>query len=151
MSQETPSNFHEWFSLNDDVHQHNTTSNVEIIRENYFDVGTVSFGRALHTKQANLVNYGKKSLQVLGPLLWNDLPTELRKEERLNPFKYHCKAFYIDPSGQSIGNDRPNINIRRHPSGGHRSRLGNNTNLDRPFVSRWNQESLSPPLLDYIL
>ena len=86
----TPPTFHGWFTLNSEIHQHGTTSNVEIIRENYFDVGTAIQSKFLHTKQSNLVNYGGKSLQVSGPNIWNDLPNEIRNEERFNPFKYSC-------------------------------------------------------------
>ena len=140
LAQDTPSNFHTWFNVNNEIHQHGTTSNVEITRENYFDVGTVTQAKILHTKHSSLVNYGGKSLQVIGPILWNVLPSELRNIERFNPFKYYCKKHYIDPSVRlNVGNSA-NRNNPRNPSG-HRSRLGNNANLDRPFVSRWNLES----------
>ena len=66
--------------------------------------------------------------------------SELRNIERFNPFKYYCKKHYVDPSVRlNVGNSA-NRNNPRNPSG-HRSRLGNNANLDRPFVSRWNLES----------
>ena len=96
LTQEAPPTFHSWFKLNSEVHQHGTTSNVEIIRENYFDVGIATQAKVLHTKQFNLVNYGGKSLQVAGPTIWNDLPSEIRNKERLNPFKYSCKKHFID-------------------------------------------------------
>ena len=131
LAQQTPSNFHRWFKINDEVHQHRTTSNVEIIRENYFDIGAVNPAKILHTKQSNLLNYGGKSLQVIGPILWNDLPSDIRNEDRFNPFKYNCKKYYIDPLGQ--------INSNRPRGQGHRARLNNNAYINRPFVSRWDQ------------
>ena len=82
--------------MNSEIHQHGTTSNVEIIRENYFDVGMAIQAKILHTKQFNIVNYGCKSLQMAGPAIWNDLPSEIRNKERLNPFKYSCKKHFID-------------------------------------------------------
>ena len=138
---ETPPTFHGWFTVNNEIHQHGTTSNVEIIRENYFDVGTVVQARFLHTKQSNLINYGGKSLQVAGPILWNGLPNEIRNKERINPFKYSCKKFYLDPRADinraSNNSSRNSSNInRRH---GHRSQLDNNAFLNRAFVSRWDQ------------
>ena len=143
LAQDTPSNFHTWFNVNHEIHQHGTTSNVEITRENYFDVGTVTQAKILHTKQSSLVNYGGKSLQVTGPVLWNGLPSELGNIERFNPFKYYSKKYYIDPTAQvNVGNSSTNNNPSnpRNPSG-HRSRLGNNRNINGPFVSRWNLES----------
>ena len=106
LAQETPSNFHNWFNINNEVHHHRTTSNVVIVRENYFETGTVSQAKILHTRQSNLVNYGGKSMQVLGPTLWNNLPCELRNMEIINPFKYHCKNHYIDPYGQISSQNR---------------------------------------------
>ena len=94
LNKESPPTFHGWFNVNSEIHQHGTTSNVEIFRENYFDVGTVIESRVLHTKQSNLVNYGGKSLQVTGPLLWNELPTDIRNKERLNPFKFVRRCFF---------------------------------------------------------
>ena len=93
-------------NINDEVHHHRTTSNVVIVRENYFETGTVSQAKILHTRQSNLVNYGGKSMQVLGPTLWNNLPCELRNMEIINPFKYHCKNHYIDPYGQISSQNR---------------------------------------------
>ena len=142
--QETPPTFYDWFKINNEVHHHGTTSNVEIIRENYFDVGTVVPTKNLHTKQSSLVNYGGKSLQVTGPILWNNLPNEIKNIDRLNPFKYYCKKYLIDPLGHighirgHIGHIRDNNNNNNHQRQGHRSRLANNAGLNRPFVSRWN-------------
>ena len=136
--QETPPNFHNWFVLNNEVHQHGTTSNVEIVRENYFDTGIVTQAKVLHTRQSNLVNYGGKSIQVLGPTLWNNLPSELRNMERLNPFKYHCKNHYINPFGQVRGHTRNRNRNRNNTRNGHRSRL-DNIDLNRVLVSRWDE------------
>ena len=142
--QETPPTFYDWFKINNEVHHHGTTSNVEIIRENYFDVGTVVPTKNLHTKQSSLVNYGGKSLQVTGPILWNNLPNEIKNIDRLNPFKYYCKKYLIDPLGHighirgHIGHIRDNNNNNNHQRQGHRSRLANNAGLNCPFVSRWN-------------
>ena len=112
---------------------------MEIIRNNYFDVGTAVQAKFLHTKQSNLVNHGGKSLQVTGPILWNGLPNYIRNKERINPFKYSCKKFFIDPTADSRdSNSSRNLasGNRRH---GHRSQLDNNAFLSRAFVSRWDQ------------
>ena len=145
LSHETPPTFHDWFKVNNEVHHHGTTSNVEIFRENYFDVGTVVQTKNLHTKPSILVNYGGKSLQVTGPILWNDLPNEIKNKENLNPFKYYSKKYYINPHepiglGNSNNNNANNNVSNNHPRQGHRSRLANNVGITRPFVSRWNQE-----------
>ena len=141
LNRESPPTFQGWFNVNSEIHQHGTTSSVEILRENYFDVGTVTESRILHTRQSNLINYGGKSLQVTGPILWNDLPTEIRNKERLNPFKYYSKKHYNDPLGTIVvirnNNNNPN---HRNPRQGHRSRLANNAGLNRPFASRWNEQ-----------
>ena len=141
LNRESPPTFQGWFNVNSEIHQHGTTSSVEILRENYFDVGTVTESRILHTRQSNLINYGGKSLQVTGPILWNDLPIEIRNKERLNPFKYYSKKHYNDPLGTTVAirnnNNNPN---HRNPRQGHRSRLANNAGLNRPFASRWNEQ-----------
>ena len=119
LHKETPPTFHDWFTENNMIHHHRTTSNVEIITENYFDVGTAIQAKLLHTKPSNLVNYGGKSLQVAGPILWNSLPNEIRNKERINPFKYSCKKYFIDPTANNISRNLSSDNTRH----GHRSQL----------------------------
>ena len=96
LSSLTPSNFREWFNLNNNVHNHNTISNSEIITEHHFHVGTVQPTNKLHTKGSKLVNYGGKQLQVVGPLVWNSLPSDIRDSKSLVSFKYHMKKYLID-------------------------------------------------------
>ena len=91
-----PSNFNDWFNLNANLHIYNTTSNSEIITEHHFDVGTVQSTNKLHTKGSKLVNYGGNKLQVLGPLFWNSIPSEIRESKSLVSFKYHMKKYLID-------------------------------------------------------
>ena len=96
LSSLTPSNFNEWFKLNTNVHNHNTTSNSELITEHHFDVGTVQATNKLHTKGSKLVNYGGKQLKVVGPLLWNSLPSDIRDSKTLLSFKFHMKKHLIN-------------------------------------------------------
>jgi hypothetical protein len=142
LSQETPPTFFDWFSINNDVHGHSTISNVEIVRETYFDVGVAFPSKILHTKGSNLVHYGGKSIQVTGPVLWNSLPNELRNHETINPFKYYSKKYFVDQyglqhDGQDVANNN-NVN-RNNNRNNPRNNPRPNNRFNRPFVSRWDQ------------
>ena len=54
----------------------------------------------VHVKKYNLFNYGKKMMQTLGPLMWNDLPPLIQDESSIDTFKIHLKTFLIGKYNQ---------------------------------------------------
>ena len=96
LSFNTPTIFHEWFTLNSTMHNYNTVSNTTINQDNYFDVGVTSVTNKLHIRGCRLVNYGGKLLKVAGPILWNSLPAPIRDSQSINSFKFSLKKFLID-------------------------------------------------------
>ena len=92
----TPSIFLEWFTLNNIVHDHQTTSSTVILTENYFDVGHTVLTNTLHTQGSRLVNYGGKQLKVSGPILWNSIPDYIRNSTNVNSFKFNLKKILIE-------------------------------------------------------
>jgi hypothetical protein len=141
LSLETPPNFFDWFRVNNEIHNHGTTSNVDIVRESYFDVGTASQAKILHTKQSNLVNYGGKLLKVTGPIMWNGLPNEIRNKVHLNPFKYSCKNYLIFGNNNNNNNNIYRNNRNNRNNNINRNNINNNNNIrfNQPFESRWDQ------------
>ena len=71
------------------VHTHATKSSTSIISENYFDIGNEQPTYTLYVNRGNLVNYGKKMIQVSGPLIWNDLPSDIQDSSSLSSFKFY--------------------------------------------------------------
>ena len=55
----------------------------------------------LFTKQSNLHNYGRKMIQVSGPLVWNKLPYDLQDSISIATFKMYLKIYYIDKYADS--------------------------------------------------
>ena len=96
----SPSLFHNWFKYTHEVHSHATRSSV-IIQDNLFDHGTEISTYTLFTKQSNLHNYGRKMIQVSGPLVWNKLPFELQDSISIATFKMYLKKYYIDQYADS--------------------------------------------------
>ena len=47
----------------------------------------------LLTRSHKTVTYGDKSLKILGPKIWNALPTEIKRETSLNKFKEYVKLW----------------------------------------------------------
>ena len=64
LARENPTVFWEWFTYSHLIHNHATTSSTHVIRNNYFDVGSVVNTRFLFTKRSHLLNYGGKMIQV---------------------------------------------------------------------------------------
>ncbi len=93
---DSPDIFNDWFKYTHMVHDHATKSSTSIFRENYFDIGTVHQTYTLYVNRGNLVNYGKKMIQISGPLIWNDLPPEIHDASSIFTFKFHLKNHYID-------------------------------------------------------
>ena len=69
----TPVNFHTWFNLTVQVHNHNT-------RSKYVDIDNSIPTRTLFVPIARTSYYGLKLIKVQGPKLWNNLPSLLRVE-----------------------------------------------------------------------
>ena len=67
----TPLNFHDWFTLTIQVHRYNT-------RSKYVDIDNSIHTRTLFVPTARTSYYGLKLIKVLGPKLWNNLPSILR-------------------------------------------------------------------------
>ena len=127
-------------------------------RNEYFDVGTAEPTRTLFTKNSHLVNYGGKMIRVYGPKLWNSIPSDIQDSSSLSTFKIGLKKHFINRyigNNNSISNridnnsntrnrnnnhsNMNNNNNRNNSRRNHRSALANNTRLNQPFVSRWNQ------------
>ena len=90
MTSESPAIFDEWFRYDHEVHDHSTRASTDVIRENYFDVGYVQQSFTLHTKGANN-EYGRKMIQVMGPLIWNGIPEDIQEAGTILTFKKHLK------------------------------------------------------------
>ena len=95
LARETPIVFWDWFTYSHLIHNHATTSSTQVIRTNYFDVGTVENTKFLFTKRSHLVNYGGKMVQVYGPTLWNSLPKEIHDSPSLAIFKTNIKKHFL--------------------------------------------------------
>ena len=48
---------------------------------------TSRFANNLKTTKFNQITYGRKSLRVLGQILWNSLPNTIKSEKNINKFK----------------------------------------------------------------
>ena len=76
----------------------------------------------------------KRFVIFSGPKLWNELPRCIINKPSLNSFSNTLKRYFI--SGDTSMNTRGNSN---YVGRNHRSRLDNNSGLNQPFISRWNQ------------
>ena len=79
----------------------------------------------------------KRFIRFSGPELWNELPHCITNKPTLNTFSNNLKKYFIHGTVHNTINTRGNNNSGNN--GNHASRLTNNTGLNRPFVSRWNQ------------
>ena len=143
LTSESPPIFDEWFRYDHEVHDHSTRASTDIIRENYFDVGYVQQSFTLHTKGANN-EYGRKMIQVMGPLIWNVIPEDIQEAGTIMTFKKHLKAHMFN---QYIGDPEDNLDnnndINRNNRNNNSNRSSNNNqrwrqNINQPFFSRWN-------------
>ena len=97
----SPSLFHNWFTYTHDVHTHGTRSSVTIFRDDMLDPGTVIPTYTLFTKHSNLHNYGRKMIQVSGPLVWNKLPMDIQDAVSIPTFKVYLKQYYLSQYADS--------------------------------------------------
>ena len=90
---ESPTNFHQWFAYDHEVHDHSTRSSTEIIHDEYFDIGVAVQSFTLHTKGSNN-DYGVKMIQKSGPIIWNSIPDNIQKAATINTFKFNLKKYF---------------------------------------------------------
>ena len=78
-----------------------------------------------------------------GPKLWNELPRCIIDKPSLNSFSNNLKKYFIfgHINNTNLNNRGNNNNNNRNNGSNHISRLDNNTGLNRPFLSRWNQQN----------
>ena len=131
----SPSNFHEWFSYDHEIHSHSTRSSAEITRQEYFDVGVASQTYTLHTKGSHN-NHGKNMIKKSGPLIWNSIPENIQKATSITAFKYQLKKYFFSQydKNDTVNNEyarnyyNNNINKRvRHNSNNNRNDNNNNS------------------------
>ena len=143
---ESPAIFNNWFQYAHEVHDHTTRTSTDVIRENYFDVGQVQQSFTLHTKGATN-DYGRKMIQVSGPVIWNRIPDDIKEAGSIFTFKRNLKLHIFDQyrgdpgRSSSVSNDRNrnfsnNMNRNRTTANQHWGK-----NVNQPFVSRWNQNN----------
>ena len=92
---ESPPNFWKWFTYSHEVHTYATISSTVINCDNYFDTGTVEPTFTLRFEKCKLVKFGGRLIKVLGPQMWNKLPSNIQESTSLAIFKKGVKAFYI--------------------------------------------------------
>ncbi len=102
LCEQSPSIFDDWFVYNHSIHSHATTSSVIISQSDHFDVGTEQLTYTLHVKKYKLTNYGNKKIQVLGPLIWNDIPYKIQDASSIQSFKFHLKRFFLENYGELL-------------------------------------------------
>ena len=82
-----PSNFHQWFKLNSEIHEHRTRTD--------FNISNNTSSHNLFIPSARTINYGLKRIKVNGPKIWNALPNDI-KSKSLNVF---LKANFVSMYG----------------------------------------------------
>ena len=144
LSFDSPAIFNNWFQYAHEIHDHTTRSSTDVIRENYFDVGHIQPSFTLHTKGATN-DYGKKMIQVSGPVIWNRIPDDIKEAGSIFTFKKNLKVHIFDqyrgdPEDRGSVNNI-NSNATRSRTSTNRSHSNNQRwrqNVNQPFVSRWN-------------
>ena len=92
----SPKVFSDWFKYMSDISKHATRSSVNIVCENYFDVGTEIPTYNLKIPSSRLANYGDKLIKVFGPLLWNSIPYNIQDACSVQTFKFYMKRYFLD-------------------------------------------------------
>ena len=83
----SPVQFHDWFKLSHEVHDHSTRSN--------FNANEGLIINDLFVPSARTTNYGLKQLKVNDPRIWNKLPFYLKNATVLSIFLKNLKLYYI--------------------------------------------------------
>ena len=141
---ETPQIFHDWFAFDYEIHDHSTRLSSVITCVNYFDVGSAHQSLMLHTSTRCNNNYGKKTMKVTGPSVWNCVPDYIQKLTSIHSFKSKFKAYLIDQYDNNRSQNTA-IHISNNTNSNTNGRnFNNNYGLlsSRPtgvrFQSRWN-------------
>ena len=79
LNENNPLNFHSWYILTSQIHNHNT-------RSKFIDVTNSINTKTLFVPIARTTYYGLKSLKVQGPKMWNKLPPLLRNSNSIHDF-----------------------------------------------------------------
>ena len=85
----TPVYFHFWYKLTSEMNKYNT-------RSKFLNIENAVVTRTLFVPTARTSNYGLKLLKVLGPRIWNSLPSLLRNNESLISFIKKLKSILIN-------------------------------------------------------
>ena len=125
---ETPQIFHDWFAFEYEIHDHSTRLSSVITCENYFDAGSAQRSLMLHTSTGCNNNYGKKTMKITGPSVWNCVPDYIQKLTSIHSFKSKFKAFLIEQYDRT---GTQNTITNHHNFASERS-----TGIQ--FQSRWN-------------
>ena len=89
LNKTNPANFHYWYKLTSEVHNHNT-------RSKSIDIDNSITTRTLFIPIARTSHYGLKLLKVQGPKIWNNLPPLLRINDSLNSFIKELKKILLN-------------------------------------------------------
>ena len=81
-------NFHNWFILNNEIHNYHTRSNSQIA----FNIIVTN---NLFIPIARTTHYGLKLTKVIGPKIWNSIPWEIRKITSICGFKKYLSMFLL--------------------------------------------------------
>ena len=84
----TPTIFHNWFTLNHTIHNYNT-------RSTFFDIDNEINSNNLFIISARTTHYGLKLLKVSGPKIWNLIPNHIRSTQSVYSFKRILKKHMI--------------------------------------------------------
>ena len=76
----TPDNFHNWFEINNNRETRNKFLNLDK-KHLEIDIKNKIKTRTLIIPKSRLVHYGDKLTKVLGAIIWNELPPDMRLEE----------------------------------------------------------------------
>ena len=86
----SPAHFHDWFILNTSNHNHATCANATI-----GEGGVLVNTDNLFVPYARTTHYGRKSIRVKGPTIWDNVPYNIRSIEFRNTFKRELKKYFV--------------------------------------------------------
>ena len=81
-------NFHNWFKLNNEIHNYCTRSNYQISLN-------IEVTNSLFIPTSRTTNYGLKRTKVIGPKIWNSIPWDIRKINSNGGFKKALKCYLL--------------------------------------------------------
>ena len=84
-----PPNFHSWFKLTSQTHNHNT-------RSKFIDIDNMRTSNNLFISTARTTHYGLKSLKVQGSKIWNAIPPLIRIKTSPKSFTKELKNYLMN-------------------------------------------------------